>query len=750
VKPMSCPTHDELNQLLAVGDAHPWQDHVDQCSICLRRLAELSDDAELRSWRRSGDLPDENHLNAPPRPLPYLDPPLRPGDLGSLGRYAVEAELGRGGMGVVFRAVDLELRRTVALKILRPAADDAGTRARLLREARALAQLRHPNIIQIHSVEQTASELPYLVMEYVDGPSLSEGVDDERVAAALIAAAADGVQAAHDAGFIHRDVKPSNVLLLTPGSRTGSDASAPSRSGLCHPAIPKITDFGLVRASDASATASSTLAGTPSYMSPEQISAPDTVDTRADVYGLGATLYELLARVPPFRGMPHQVMQRVLGDEPVPLRRLDARISRDLEVICGRAMAKPAARRYPTARALADDLRNWLGGRPIQARPLGIAERCFGHVRRRPLVAVLAVVLAIALIAVIALLSHNRRRANRDLRRVAAAMRSWVSVSERLLRTRSGLTRSRLEELRDSLREQVAIQSDEPALMMAAAATRYQIGIHLAETGPGREAKRELEGARDMFLRAGQVGESTSLIHAAAANIYLADTDITCGWYDDAVAAIDAARALLTGYDAAGGDLLTRRRNLGLCDELTGDVDHARGQWADAERRYRSAQTVYDSMLAEYPNTTGLAHRRAATAYRLGRLLLAVGRHVEAEVELTSARSGMVHSVLENPDDIFFSRDLARVDLSLAEAKSRLGNTEEADALLRSAIQTLQTLAERCPDVHGIHAELARGCRLRAAFDRAAGRGDDAKVWSDRARSARDAASKINPDRLPE
>jgi serine/threonine protein kinase len=282
-------------------------------------------------------------------------------------------------MGVVFRAHDPLLNRTVAIKVLRPSTDDAASRSRLGREAQALAKLKHANIVQVFAIAETTTGLPYLVMEFVPGINLAEHIHQHgrlnpTQAARLVANIAAGLQLAHDAGLIHRDVKPANIVL--PGELANKSESVFDHA--------KLTDFGLARATESTATASTLLAGTPAYMSPEQVRDPGRIDARADVYSLGATLYECLTGDAPFRGSTAMVLRQVLDDEPAPPRRMNEAVPRDLQVICLKAMAKEPGRRYSSAADFAADLQRYLSGEPIHARPVGMVERSMrGHAASR-------------------------------------------------------------------------------------------------------------------------------------------------------------------------------------------------------------------------------------------------------------------------------------------------------------------------------------------------------------------------------
>jgi eukaryotic-like serine/threonine-protein kinase len=383
--------------------------HVKHCLVCQMNLDQITDDADLRrrldARKRIGfatidpvvmgrivdQFPSAKTLRqnadrgfggAPPCEARGI--PESKGDLGTIGQFRLLSELGRGGMGIVYRAWDESLRRVVALKVLRPERCEEVDRLRLIREAQLAARFRDDHAVNVYSVVNPEGGLPYLVMEYVEGPTLSELIasrdrPDTRRIASLIAEVASALEAAHAVGLIHRDVKPSNILIDLQTGRA------------------KITDFGLARASNLSSSLSrdGLLAGTPTYMSPEQARGEPGLDGRTDVYSLGATLYEALTGMTPYRGAPHLVLRQIIEEDPRPPRLLNDQIPRDLETICLKAMAREPARRYQTAGALADDLRRWLRHESIQARPVSRAERAYRWCRRNPRVAGLAAALLV-------------------------------------------------------------------------------------------------------------------------------------------------------------------------------------------------------------------------------------------------------------------------------------------------------------------------------------------------------------------
>ncbi|MHC4780480.1 MAG: serine/threonine-protein kinase, partial [Planctomycetota bacterium] len=357
----------------------------------------------------------------------------RPGRGKTLGPYRILEEIGRGGMGVVYKAFHPQLKRTVALKVL-IAGEDASNEAieRFHREAESVAKLgHHPHIVPVYDIGAEANR-HYFAMHYVEGKPLDRLIDDGEIApkrAATIAGKlAEALHHAHEHGILHRDVKPANILVTRDGE-------------------PQLTDFGLAKdvASESKMTRSGVTLGTPNYMPPEQADGRlDDIDERSDVYSLGATLYEMLTMRPPFDGSTViEVIQKVMLRDPVSPRKGNSAVDADLETICLKCLEKSQSRRYGTGEELAEDLTRYLEGRSILARPVSPVSKLVRRAKRNRAatvaVMVLLVVVAVAGALGIAVMSQLSRTQEEK----ADKERDLVKAEKRGEETAEKLTRSR-------------------------------------------------------------------------------------------------------------------------------------------------------------------------------------------------------------------------------------------------------------------------------------------------------------------
>jgi len=376
----SCPTDEILTAIIA-GSATlsvEIDEHIQGCATCQDRLSVLSDQSDLKTtsppvadfspaWRRVREF-----LKAHP-PVPEFETSA---DYPEIPGYEIKSVLGRGVTSVVYAARELALSRLVAIKLYHQRVEPSDEGSRFHREKLAVANLHHPHVVQLHSVGEYQGR-PYLVLEYAEGASLADRLDGQpwppRKAAELVCTLANTVSYAHDMGIIHRDLKPANVVF-TEGE------------------ILKIADFGLsTNVNKGKGNKSGFGLGTPGYTAPEQLSESEAAEgysQSVDVYSLGAILYELLTGRPPFRASRQiDTIYQTIHQSPVPPRRLEPGIPLDLEVICLKCLEKKTASRYQFAGDLADELRRFLVGEPIMARPGSMMERVWKLVKRHPVIA---------------------------------------------------------------------------------------------------------------------------------------------------------------------------------------------------------------------------------------------------------------------------------------------------------------------------------------------------------------------------
>jgi serine/threonine protein kinase/Flp pilus assembly protein TadD len=680
----------------------------------------------------------------------------RPADWPSVPGLELVDVVGAGGMGVVFKARQVALDRDVAVKFLRDAqVPGSGRRERFLQEARAVARLRHPHLVQLYEFGEVraaggAASQPYLVLEYVSGGSLADfarsSPQPPGEVARLVETAAGAIHYAHQQGVIHRDLKPANVLLQrteVEGERQADGVrglrfspTRPLTAELC----AKVTDFGLAKfLSGGELTHSGDVIGTPGYMAPEQAagkSAPITV--AVDVYGLGAILYEALTGRPPFAAATVEAtLGQVRLDEPVPPRRLQPTVPRDLETICLKCLRKEAGRRYATAGELAQDLRRFRAGEPVQARPVGTLERITVWCRRNPGFAALVAALVLVFLAGSSGVLWQWQRAHRnaaDARRIATAfrrerdtarqekaraerhlqmVRDRVDRLNRLggeLLRRPGLYRTGQAVLEEALafyQELLPEEGNDPRVRRAAAQLFDQVAwIHhtlnqasKAAAAWGRRASlltsllEEEPASKD--LEEGLVHEFPN---EARYKVALANTLLNMAGQrseGDQTAELEPLYRRILELERAAVRIAPLdpacNAELALALGAQGLFFLDTGRGPEAEAALREALEIHQRVLAEgrIRDVEPYAARNFAS---LGRVLLAAGRATEAEQSYRKAVNLLDRAVEKLPELVYPRADLAQTLAGLADLLKDLGRRQEALEIRHRVIRHYEML----------------------------------------------------------
>ncbi len=654
------------------------------------------------------------------------EPPTAAGpEAPGASHYEVLGELGRGGMGVVYKARQPGLKRLVALKmILAGGHAGAGERGRFRGEAEAVARLQHPNIVQVYEVGERDG-CPFLSLEYVDGGSLAARLDGTpqrpQAAARTVETLARAIHYAHQRGIVHRDLKPANILLTADGA-------------------PKISDFGLAKQLDTGSgqTQSGAVLGTPSYMAPEQAEGRlKEVGPASDVYALGAVLYELLTGRPPFKGATViDTLQQVRAQEAVPPRRLQPGVPRDLETVCLKCLRKEPEKRYASAEALADDLSRFLEDKPVVARPAGAAERAWRWCRRNPAPAGLAAAVALALVggaAVSAFFAvrahHNARRADEKADLAEANARQAEANAEQARRLAAFAGRQRdlaldsfntlLLEVQDNLRDSPQMRRLKDRLVESALKGLGRLSEGAPEEfGADRglaEARLRLAGS---FFKLGNLTAAAKEYEAARAalaavararpddrqaRLLWVETTTQLGTLrsqDDQAAARRLAAEALEAAEAlhrdAPADAAGLRALAGACQLLSG-LHLEAGEHGEAARQARRALELTEGLAKAAPGDADRqfdlaeAHRRLGEAHARGGDARAARAEYETAVRLARAASA------GNGADLRGKFQVAVFLASLAEATEKLGDVPAALAAYKQAYDLEQEVAAAAP-----------------------------------------------------
>lgn len=685
--------------------------------------------------------------------------------------YEILDELGRGGMGVVYRARQRSLNRLVALKVILggPLASSED-KARFRIEAEAAARLHHPNIVQVYDVGEHAG-FSYMALELIEGQTLRQWQNGQplepRLAASLVSAVARAIQHAHEQGIVHRDLKPANILLApVPGARTdfptaiSTSTPVPVSSGLLSrpqsgtftstlSVSPKVTDFGLAKPLEGGSdlTVTGVACGTPNYMAPEQVRGK-ALSPRVDVYGLGAVLYELLAGRPAFVGSDAaEVMNLILKTEAPPLRKFVPGVPRDLAVIVAKCLEKDPARRYSTAREMADDLDRFLTGKPIAARPVGVTERGWRWVKRNPVIATFLFIstlgctvtggLAVAL-ARSAANERNERAAAESAREEAENTRDRLKIALAAAEEARGLAvteRKAADAARESARQDAAnavLKKKEADVARARAedslrVARGVIRVSLRELSRNpRFEDEEYRDARLMLIKQVRTFRDAVTDHAPNTSEWLDDIAEVSHWLgyleylnnnQDA-----AAAEYRTAADAAGRWAKLEpqkpeprfRQSFSLVNAGNALINSRR--YTEAEKCYRDAMKLIDGVVAEYPREAFYRRQSVETYGQLTSVLRAMNQLAEAEkigqVELELARD-LIHICGEAPDNL---RWLAHAQVDLGKTLTRLQKWSDAECSFADAVATRDRIVDLDPNVPRNKFEYAAALLAHANF----------------------------------
>jgi serine/threonine-protein kinase len=572
--------------------------------------------------------------------------------------YEILAEIGRGGMGVVYKARHIRLDRIVALKMILAgahASDDQIARFRV--EARAVARIQHPGIVQIHE-DGDLDGLPYFSLEYVPGGSLAQFINGRpqppRVAATLVMAVCRAMAAAHARGIIHRDLKPANVLLT-----------------LDH--HPKVTDFGLAKQmeGDSQQTRSGAVMGTPSYMAPEQAwGQTREIGPLSDQYALGVILYEMIVGRPPFQGAtPLETLELVRNQEPVPPTRVQPRTPTDLETICLKALQKDPAKRFPDATAMGEDLRRFLDGEPIVARPVGSLERFWRWCQRNKRVAVLAaavVLMGITITVVSAAFAMALKQRNVEL---ADSYTKENAAKEVALANEQTAIVAKNEAIAARSAEESARKKERQAREKAEAL----VDGAFAQTRNALEAQRVLSVLLDQRLRSipGTQGIREEIIRTSMEGLN---------------ATMSSLEHLGTVAPDREGFALGLRALAGV-NQRAGQIAMNYGRYDETARYFRRMEELSEQLAAADPDALEPLKVKASVKATLGDFQMdRIGDTATALTYFDQALALRRLWMAREPSDDQAKRGVANMLGALANARLRTGDPAKARALYREEI----------------------------------------------------------------
>jgi len=784
---VQCPTDHELQalleQTLAPTALRTLESHIADCDQCQQRMDALTstDDLVFGSQELSSvpaavlaklrETPHGHTSTVPNTPSAFGHGEQRP----IIPGFDIHEHIASGASGALYRATDQQLGRLVAVKVMHSSvARSKSARHRLQREARAVAAVHHPHVVAVHSTGEDDQHRPYMVMELIDGLSITQhlaqhGAFLPKTAATIIEQSARGLAAAHTSGLIHRDVKSSNILI----ERSGGTA--------------KVVDFGLVRedTQETQLTMDGMLAGTPAYISPEQIVDPTTVDGRTDVYSLGIVLYEMLTGTVPFRGVVRMTLQQVQHSEPQPPRQLNDAIPRDLQTICLRAIEKDPDRRYPSAEDFGDDLQRFLNNQPIVARPAGRVEKSWRWCQRNRRVALLSGLVILAVLSTVGVTAASAYRLSLAGQEVQEADTAARSNADALVVQRDAAMETvrklvfevppMLQELRDDTSEvektilKIALKGLDQVGQSAevsgevdynTANALRQLGYALYVAGEFDDSEIQLQRCLELIRKMTSTGEPIDVTAPLESEVYLTLAEIDIAMDEPGSeqkhlqAAIDVARA----WTQKQPENVEAAAALAMSLGLIGDSHAVEGSSTHANDSYQEARELLEAALRHDPDNENVSAKledlqesidywgenvRDPEADRLKRILQTEVESAEtlyatnpenqtSKTALVSAllRFARFHTWLGNPDRTesicnraksMFDDDasppplmLLKIDRHLGDGYLRGGRTKLARNTFRVASEAAEQLLADHPDDSIVREEISF-CRLGLA-----------------------------------
>jgi serine/threonine protein kinase len=643
----------------------------------------------------------------------------------SFGNYELLEPIAKGGMGIVYKARQRNLNRIVALKMIL-----AGQFAnqedinRFYAEAEAAAALSHPNIVAIHEIGEVAGQ-HFFSMDFIEGKSLSGLIQENPVsprrAAELMITIAETMQFAHDSGVVHRDLKPANVLL-------------DKRQR------PLVTDFGLAKqvSNQSQMTMAGSILGTPSYMPPEQAAGRlDQVGTWSDLYSLGAILYELLTGRPPFRAAsPFETIRQVLEMEPLSPRLLNPQVPKDLETICLKCLQKERARRYGSAQELAEELKRFLRGEPIHARPISNIARFWRLCKRYPLTssAIAATVMLLIAVPIITSVAYVRISGALAQEKAAKAL-AEQKKAEAIRKHRK--TKQAINDLFTFVSENTLL--NKPGMQTVRRELLNKARAHYEDLSRDSEDDPELA------------------IDLADAHFRLGNVAIALGSLDDAKRPLGDARQIQERLLAANSNNPDLLEALSYTVALLGQVAVKKGDYEGASRDYSETIKIRTRLVAAAPENEEYQRLLAAAYMNAGLTTFNIAQinpdddkfesHMsQARQQYQQAQAMRLAVLTHNPKNRKTRRELAKGYFNLGDLERVDGNVKPAIEHFKSAADTFQGLLEDDPQDIDTQGNLAVSRRLVAALLVGDGQATEARQWYERALTRVETLTRENPD----